>query len=193
MVCQLPKLRGSGRAGPPHPPCVTLNMAPTHPIWRPAAAHRPQRALLGRSGTAQHQNGGGRGGSLLEARRPRAVPEGWAAAGEGTGGGPGGEGQGVDGRRSEGRDSGRMSGDCRRMWGGDGGCRWDGLRGRRGEQRYLEGNRGARNRERVQCGKERISEGLGEGDMGLGGTGCVKGTGEGLGDEEEWGRGLGRV
>lgn len=40
-------------------------------------------------------------------------------------------------------------------------------------------------------GREEVSEGLGEG--GSGGMGCVKGTEGGLRDEEEWGRGLGRV
>lgn len=113
--------------------CHTQHGTPTHPKWRPAAARRLQRALLGRSGTAQRQNGGGRGGSLLEARRPCAAPGCWAAAGEGTGGGPGCGG--ARDRRPEERGEGYWEDVGRLQEGvgevGAGGARgaWEGLGG----------------------------------------------------------------
>uniref|UniRef100_A0A8B9VJL1 succinate dehydrogenase n=1 Tax=Anas zonorhyncha TaxID=75864 RepID=A0A8B9VJL1_9AVES len=64
---------------------------PPHPRWRPALPLPPPFFSLSawaapsasglRGGSAQRQDGGGRGGSLLEARRPRAAPAGRAQAG----------------------------------------------------------------------------------------------------------------
>lgn len=119
LVSLHPKKGGSRRPGPAIPPCAagraTLKMAPPlrpppHPRWlrkSPAPPSLPWPCggsfrFRGGSGvgTAQRQDGGGRGGSLLEARRPRPAPAGLPAAGEGPGvalrptagwGGPSGE------------------------------------------------------------------------------------------------------
>lgn len=176
-------MRGSRRAGRPHPPCVTLNMAPLHT----QNGDQRQRAAF-----REHFWGGAELRSAKMAAAAvgvslrRAVPARLLGAGlrpvRGLEAVRGVGGQGIDGRRSEGRDTGRMSGGCRRVWG-----RWG-----QGEPEGPGRGWGAGGTTTgCSVGREEVSEELGEG--GSGGRGLCEGHWRGSRGEEEWGRGLGTV